>query len=118
MTGEARIEWWFSPLCAVSWLVIFGAYLEVIIARLSVSRWPRPMLDDPKQLATAPLHSVNQILLFSLVVTVPLLIVWAAWNWRKFSFGNWRYRAGMSAFTVGLVVVWALMQYDPGRVWL
>jgi hypothetical protein len=114
---EERIEWWFSPLCATPWLVIFGVYLEVCIARLSLSRWPRLMLDDPKQLATAPLHSVNEILLFSLVVTVPVLIVWASWNWRKIAFGDRRYRVGMGAFTVGLVFVWALMQYDPGRVW-
>jgi hypothetical protein len=98
-------------------LVIVGGYLEACVARLILSRWPRPMLDDVKQLATAPLHSVNQMLLVSLFGTIPLPIVWAAWNWRKIIFGDWRYPAGMRMFAVGLVFVWAFMKYDPGRVW-
>ena len=117
MTGRERIGWWFSALCTMPWLVIVGAYLEACVVRLVLSRWPRPMLDDPKNLATAPLHFVNQILLVSLFVSIPLLIVWAAWNWRKIIFGDWRYRVEMGVYSVGLLVVWALIRYDPGHVW-
>jgi hypothetical protein len=108
--------WWFSALSAVPWLVIVGAYLEACVARMVLSRWPRPMFDDPKQLATAPLHSAIQILLVSLFVTIPLVIFWAVWNWRKI-FSDWRYRACIGAFAAGLLAFWALAHYDPGRVW-
>jgi hypothetical protein len=47
MTGRARIEWWFSALCAIPWLLLVGVYAEACVARLVLSRWPRPMFDDP-----------------------------------------------------------------------
>src|SRR5580700_7889096 len=33
MTGRARIEWWFSALCAIPWLLIVGVYTEARVAR-------------------------------------------------------------------------------------
>jgi hypothetical protein len=74
------------------------------------------MFDDPKQLATAPLHAVIQLLMVSLAVTTPLLIVWAVWNWRKVS-RDYRYGARIGVFAVGLLAIWIITRYDPGRVW-
>ncbi|MGA8871460.1 MAG: hypothetical protein WB460_10005 [Candidatus Acidiferrales bacterium] len=74
------------------------------------------MLDDPKELPTAPLHFTFQLLLLSLIVAIPLLIVFAGWNWRKI-LGDWRYSACLGAFAVGLLSIWLLAHYDPGRVW-
>lgn len=41
------------------------------------------MLDDPKHLATAPLHLAFQVLLLSLVIVVPAMVVLTAWHWRR-----------------------------------
>jgi len=87
--GNKLIERWFSALCAIPWLVIIGAYMEACAARLVSSRWPRPMFDDPKQLVTAPLHLVFQVLLLSLGVAIPVLIVFALWNWPKILIDWW-----------------------------
>jgi hypothetical protein len=66
-TDTERVGRWFSALCAIPWLVTVSAYAEACVARLVLSRWPRPMSDDPKQLATAPLHLVFQLLFLSLI---------------------------------------------------
>ncbi len=116
MADRERVERWFSALCAIPWLMVVAPYMEACVARLVLSRWPRPMSDDPKQLATAPLHLVFQVLLISLVVAIPLLIAFAVWNWRKI-LRDWRYAAHIGVFAVGLLAIWLLVGYDPGHVW-
>ena len=115
--GENKwFERWFSALCAIPWLVIIGVYMEACFARLVLSRWPRPMFDDPKQLATAPLHLVFQVLLLSLCVAIALLFVFSVWNWRKIV-SDWRYSVRIGVFTAGLLATCLLAHYDPGHVW-
>jgi len=116
MAERARVERWFSALCAVPWLLVVGAYLEAYAARLVLSRWPRPSYDDPKQLATAPFHLILQLLLLSLGVAIPIVVFLAAWNWRKVC-SDWRYRVHVAVFLVGVATFWVLANYDPGRVW-
>jgi hypothetical protein len=116
MTERPRVEWWFTSLCGVPWVVTGGAYLEECAARLVLSRWPQPSYDDPKQLATAPLHVVFQLLLISLGVVIPLVIVFAMWNWRKVV-SDWRYRVRIAVFGVGVAALCILTHYDPWRVW-
>ena len=116
MADRERITRWFSVLCAIPWLVTSGAYLELCVARLVLARWPRPMLDDPKQLATAPLHCVLVVLLLSLGGTIPLLVVLAVWNRRKV-LSDWRYSLRIGVFAVGLLTFWILTHYDAGHVW-
>jgi hypothetical protein len=99
MTNRNRVEWWLSALCCVPWLLLVGPYVEICFARLVLSRWPRPMLDDPKELPTAPPHFVFQLLVLSLVVAIPLLIAFTAWNWRRI-LSDWRYSARVGAFAV------------------
>ena len=111
-----RLERWLTMLCLTPWLLIVGAYMEAFVVRLLLSRWPRPMLDDPKNLATAPLHLVLQILSLSLIVTTPLLMIFGARNWRRM-LEEKRYSLMMGVFAVGLAAFWLLNKYDPGRVW-
>ena len=96
--------------------MIFGAYMEVCVVRLTLSRWPRPNLDDPKQLAVEPLHLLVMLLFLSLAVAIPSLIVLAICNWRKF-LSDWRYSAHVGTFAAGILILWALINYDPGNVW-
>jgi hypothetical protein len=103
-------------MCAVPWLVVVGSYMEACVVRLVLSRWPRPMFDDPKQLATAPLHLVFQLLLLSLGAVIPFPIVFALWSWDKI-LKDWRYSVRIGAFAVGLLAIWFVAHYDPGRVW-
>jgi hypothetical protein len=107
---------WFSIVSVLPWIVIASVYLEAGAARLVLSRWPRPMLDDPKQLPTAPLHAVLQILVVSLTLAVPLMIGSAAWNWRRV-FSDSRYSVRILVFGGGLLALWLLATHDPGRVW-
>jgi hypothetical protein len=117
MTARARISWWFSALCAIPWLLIVGVYTEAFVARLVLSRWPRPMFDDPKQFAPAPLDWAINVLELSFVVSIPLLIGLAVWNWRKVR-SDWRYSALIGVFAAGLLAIFILSTaYDPGRVW-
>jgi hypothetical protein len=116
MADRERVEWWFSALCAMPWLVAAGPYIEACVVRLALSRWPRPSFDDPGQLATAPLHSVISVLQLSSVLAVPLLIVSVALMWRKI-LSNWRYAVWIGVSAVGLLALLLLVHYDPGRVW-
>lgn len=74
------------------------------------------MFDDPMPSATAPLDLVIWVLLVSLIVAVPLLIVFTLSNWSKLR-SDRRYFVGIGVFAVGLLAVWTLAYYDPGRVW-
>jgi hypothetical protein len=114
--GEKRVERWLSALSLIPWLLIIGAYMEACVVRLSLSRWPRPMFDDPKQLATAPLHLVFQVLSLSLRVAIPLLLVFGVWNGSKI-LNDWRNSLRIGIFAIGLLAIWLLAHYDPGRVW-
>jgi hypothetical protein len=116
VTDRKRIGLWFSILCAIPWVVIGAAYVEVCIARLVLSRWPRPMLDDPKELATAPLHCVFLLLVPSMGIALPLLIVWVLRNWRKVQ-SDRQYRVHIGVFAVGFLAFCLLVHFDPGRVW-
>lgn len=98
------------------WVGLFGVYAEACLARLFLSRWPRPMLDDPKQLTTAPLHLIFQLALLSLLIVIPIVVVSAVRNRRKFLTDR-RYTAKLSLFAVGLLAIWIVFHYDPGRVW-
>jgi hypothetical protein len=74
------------------------------------------MFDDPKELATAPLHLVFQLVLQSLEAVIPVLVVSAVWNWRKL-LSDWRYSVQLGVFAIGLLAIWMSSHYDPGRVW-
>jgi hypothetical protein len=115
-TDTDTVDRWFSALCAIPWLVTISAYAEACVVRLVLSRWPRPMSDDPKQLSTAPLHLVFQLLFLSLIVAIPLMIAWVMRSWRKV-IRDWRYRVGFGLFVAGVLAFWTLTHYDPGHVW-
>jgi hypothetical protein len=116
MNGRERMRWWFLALCATPWLLIVGVYLEACVARLMLSRWPRPMVDDPKQFVPAPLDWAVNVLELSFVVAIPLLVGLAVRNWRKV-LTDWRYSVIIGAFGAGLLAIFILSAYDPGRVW-
>lgn len=105
MKNTERIKPWFSALCLVPWLAIGGVYAEACIVRVLLSRRPRPRLDDPKQLATAPHHLAFQLVLLFLVFVIPVVVVSAISNWRKL-LSDWRYSAQLGVFAIGLLAIW------------
>lgn len=116
MTAKQWTKWLFTALCAIPWLILFGAYSEICVARLALSRWPHALTDDPNIVAIEPLHLLVMLLFLSLVVAIPLVVVLAAWNWRKL-LSDWHYAAHIAAFATGLLVLWILIDRDPGNVW-
>ena len=73
MTDRKWVRRLFSALRVFPWLVIFAVYIEVCLARLTLSRWPTPITDDPKHIAVAPLHLLVVLLFLSLGVAIPLV---------------------------------------------
>ena len=53
---------------------------------------------------------------YSLLVMLLLVVVLAAWNWRKL-LSDWRYSAHIAAFVTGVLLLWILITRDPGNVW-
>jgi hypothetical protein len=97
--------------------LIAAVYTEAFVARLALSRWPRPLFDDPKQFAPAPLDWAVNVLELSFVVAVPLLIGLAGRNWRKV-LTDWRYSVLIGVFGAGLLAIFILsIAYDQGHVW-
>ena len=115
VSDRKPVSVWFSTLCTLPWLVAASAYIEACVVRLILSRWPRPSYDDPKQLVTAPVHLIFQLLLISLPVAILFLIVWFARNWQK-TIRDWRYGVRVGVFVWGLLAFWMISQYDPGQV--
>jgi hypothetical protein len=116
MINKQPVERWFTALCTVPWLLITMAYVEWGCAFVALARWPRPNLDDPKRLATAPIHVAFQAMAFSALAAIPVVVVIVAKNWQTI-FLDRRYSVRVGAFVLGLVVVGALSRYDPGDVW-
>src|SRR5262245_731564 len=116
MTQRARVEWWFSAACAIPWLAALGPYLEACAFRLSLSRWPRPMLDDPGHVLASPLLLVLDALFLLSFLAIPLPMFLALWNYRKI-LADWRYSIRIAVMAVGLIAICCLNHYDPGRVW-
>jgi len=117
MAEKAQVDRWFSALCAVPWLVVASPYLAASAFWLALSRWPRPMLDDPKQFATVPFHLafvVFQFLFLSSFLAIPLPMGLALWNHRKI-LSDWRSSLRFGVFAFGLLAIWLVAHYD--RVW-
>jgi hypothetical protein len=78
------------------------------------------MLDDPKQLPTAPLHLVFQLLFMTSFPVLPALViglvVWAGFKWRRILSAP-QYSVRICIFRLGLGALWILALHDPGRVW-
>ena len=74
------------------------------------------MFDDPKQFAPAPLDWAVNVIELLFFAAIPLLIGWAVWNWRKILTDR-RYSVLIGVFAVGLLAIFILSAYDPGRVW-
>jgi len=106
----------FTTLCLIPWLILFGAYFEIVLTRLALSRWPRFITDDPNIVAVEPLHLLVMLLFISLPAVIPLMVVLALWKWRKL-LKDWRYSIHIGGFAVGLIVLWLLIHLDPGGFW-
>ena len=114
MTQRARVEWWFSAACAIPWLVAVSPYLEACVFRLTLSRWPHPM-DDPGQSPSLVLSVFYALFLLSFLA-IPLPMFLALWNYPKILHDR-RYSIRVAVMAVGLIAIWCLNHYDPGRVW-
>ena len=120
MADNERISRWLVAASVMPWLAAVVPYIEAIAARAALSRWPRPMLDDPKGLPTGWLHCVFILLLLSawvvVIVLLVLLPVSVAKHWREFR-TDWRYSAYAATFCIGVATLWVVIHQDPGRVW-
>ena len=103
-SDKQRIEWWFKALCALPWLVVLGPYIEACVVHPVLSKWPRPMLDDPKNLPTALLHCVFSLLFFSLSVAVPVMLLLVFSKWRRI-LSDRRYSVRVGMFAFGLLSI-------------
>lgn len=78
------------------------------------------MADDPKQLATAPLHLIFQLLFIACLPVLPVLfiglIIWAGFRWRTVIHDP-QYSLRIGIFGLGMVALWIFVNHDPGRVW-
>jgi hypothetical protein len=118
MTEKARVEWWFSAACAIPWLALASPYLGACVFRLTQSRWPRPMLDEPGQVWMSPFYPVFQLLFLLSFLAIPLPMFLALWNHHKVLHDR-RYSSRVAVFAVGLAAVFVVfvIHYDPGSVY-
>ena len=79
---DARPEWWFLCLAGLPALSTILVYGEACIASLMLGHWPIPYVDDPKQLATAPLHFVSTLVLLAVLPGAIFLTAVSIKNWR------------------------------------
>jgi uncharacterized membrane protein len=89
---------------------------RAVDVRLALSRWPRALTDDPASRQSNHFTFLVMLLIVSLVVAIPLVVVLATRNRRKL-LSDWRYSSHIAAFAIGLLVLWILINRDPGNVW-
>ena len=79
---KARAEWWFGVLALLPALATTSVYAEAFLASRALHHWPIPSVEDPKHLATAPLHVISTILLLSVLPGAIFLAAVSIKNWR------------------------------------
>lgn len=100
------------------WLWLASVYVTWLVARLSLGRDPRPLLDDPKNIvgAVSTVHAVSVALLMPLLPLGFASVVTGAWLGASRRL-HWN---AVGAWLSALVVSWffALIygRMDPGRV--
>ena len=103
---------------AYPWLWLGSVYATWVVARVSLGRSPRPLLDDPKNLsdAVSATHSVSVALLMLLLPIGFSSIVAGVWlgaarrlHWN--AVGTW-----LSALVLSWLVAVVYGRADPGRV--
>lgn len=109
---RARTEWWFVLLALLPALATISVYTEAFLASQVLGHWPIPSLDDPKQLVTAPLHSVTAILVLLMLPAGIVLAAVSMRNWRLLRRPS-RYWVWMVVFAVSLALFWL----NPSTTW-
>ena len=116
MARSAQVERWFKIVCLLPLVALVSVYAEAIAAARVLGHWPIPSVNDPKDLATGPLHLISSVLvlaqlpLFVFVLTVliksyrTLVRPSAYWFW-------------IAVFLGGYVITHLLGRSDPGNVW-
>jgi hypothetical protein len=77
-----RIEPWFGLLCVFPALSTVFVYAEAALARAALGHWPIPNVNDPKDLATWPLHFVSAAFVLGAIPALVFLTAIAVKNWR------------------------------------
>ena len=116
MADQGRIPKWFVAACLLPWVVLIDPYVEALVVRVVLSRWPRPILDDPKGLPTWPLHCLFQLLFVSLGVAFVTLILSVARYWPRLR-TDWRYGAWTLGFCLGVATLWFASHSGPRWIW-
>ena len=115
-TETVVVETWFRNLCLVPSLVLFSVHAEALSATVALGHWPVPSVDDPKYLATAPMHLVSTALVLLLYPLSLMLVVVALKNWRvvryQIAYSRW-----CAIFVLGWAGIYLSSFYDPGGVW-
>jgi hypothetical protein len=79
----ARHPWWPGLVALAPAFFVAVVYLEAFLASRALGHWPIPSLEDPKGLATAPLHLVSSALFLALVPAAAALLVFVGVKWRE-----------------------------------
>jgi len=120
--GEERaaaappIDKWFLVVSSIPWLLIIAAYVEALAAWYFLGHWPRPMLDDPKNIATKPLHLIYVLLLLGFVPAFFLLVLLTVSNCKAIRARS-LYSVGWVIFVLGAIALFFVVRADPGNVW-
>jgi len=116
MVKQARVERWFVLLCAAPLIVSISVYVEASIAALSLGHWPTPSVNDPKDLATWPLHLLVAALVLTVYPAAIFTVAVTARSWRVLRTAS-AYRWWFAMFIVGHIGIQLSARFDPWRVW-
>lgn len=115
---QARVGPWVALSLAYPWIWLSSVYATWLVARVSLGRSPRPLLDDPKLLgaAVSSAHSLAVLLLMLLMPSGVLTVaaaLWLGWSGRLswHTVGSWLSALLLSWFAAALYG-----GLDPGRV--
>jgi hypothetical protein len=116
--APTRVRRWIALSVGLPWIWLSSVYATWLVARASLGRSPRPLLDDPKHIgdAVGTAHAVSAALLTVLLPGGILSVVAALWlggsrrlHWK--AVGWW-----LSALVLSWLSAVFYGRLDPGRV--
>ena len=100
-----HVEWWFKAATLLPGVTAAFVHAEAWLASLALGHWPVPSLDDPKDLATWPVHSLSWGLFLAMYPAAIVVMSTLASRWRT-SASVARYRWWVGAFVASWSLFW------------
>lgn len=111
-----RTERLLAALCAIPGIVVALVYVDAVVVRLMLGRWPVASVDDPSSLPTAPLDILIALLIVSIYPSLPIIFLIAAKSWRALRSPS-RYWFWFALLVFGHLLFVFSARVDPGGVW-